>query len=635
MQIIPLSQQLQQQSELLSRHLASGASAGQDFSSVLGRLEESSTTVSSAASPAAPAIAPQVQSQSVHDADRANASTLKVTAEDFAALEQDLYSAGLSKADIKDLREQVGSKSGLTWQDLMQQVNQKLDEKNTEGANRRSLTDEELRSLHGFFQKLGFTPTEAKDLLSQFANGQGESAWLQIQAKIAGMSDTKTVSMRAGELAALAKLTGLEPSVAQQYAGLFNANGEAVLGRSGLLAITMNLRQAAAATHGQLAKDLRDPARQILNDKLKAALNQALDEAQRDKLSSNKESRDVQSQRFNIKEAAARNHRQSGEAVAERSDGQTPDPHALRASIAQASRKSGEDAAQDPAAQALKKGGQDKDGLAKDGQAEDATQTKGKSVDALAGALGKKDGAKDSAKDGAKDALGKDSSKKDQPWRELWSKVEADTSSRPSTIRIDPLLAAAKAQEALAATQQQLKASRGDAVFQRAGLHAEKVLQTVEQGMLRSLTEGAKQLTLRLDPPDLGKVTVILQVSSNKEVTATLRPETREAAAALSQQLTQLRQSLEQQGLKVEKLDVQTSLTQDQQSHWQGAGQHNFAQEQGARLAEQRAWGFLRRAAAQDAALAQEMQSDTAGEDSSRMALLDNSGTAAGINIIA
>ena len=625
MQIIPLSQQLQQQSELLSRHLASGANAGQDFSSILSELDESTTTVSSAASPAAPAIALQVQSQSVHDTDRANASTLKVTAEDFAALEQDLYSAGLSKADIKDLREQVDSKSGLTWQDLMQQVNQKLDEKKTEGANRRSLTDEELRSLHGFFQKLGFTPTEAKDLLSQFANGQGEAAWLQIQAKIAGMSDTKTVSMRAGELAALAKLTGLEPSVAQQYAGLFNANGEAVLGRSGLLAITMNLRQAAAATHGQLAKDLRDPARQILNDKLKAALNQALDEAQRDKLSSNKESRDIQSQRFNIKEAAARNHRQSGEAVAERSDGQTPDPHALRASIAQASKKSGEDAAQDPAAQAFKK----------DGQAEDATQTKGKSVDALAGALGKKDGAKDSAKDGAKDALGKDSSKKDQPWRELWSKVEADASSRPSTIRIDPLLAAAKAQEALAATQQQLKASRGDAVFQRAGLHAEKVLQTVEQGMLRSLTEGAKQLTLRLDPPDLGKVTVILQVSSNKEVTATLRPETKEAAAALSQQLTQLRQSLEQQGLKVEKLDVQTSLTQDQQSQWQGAGQHNFAQEQGTRLAEQRAWGFLRRAAAQDAALAQEMQSDTAGEDSSRLALLDSSGTAAGINIIA
>ncbi|AGW12047.1 flagellar hook-length control protein FliK [Megalodesulfovibrio gigas] len=626
MQIIPLSKQLQQQTESLSNNLATGLATGQDFSSILSELEESSTTASTSSS----TTASQVQGQSAYDMDRANASTLQVSAEDFAALTEDLFNAGLSKSDIRDLQTLVESDSGLSWQDLMQQVNQKLDAKDTEGAGKASLTDEELRALHGFFQKIGFNPTEAKDLLSQFSNGQGDAAWLQIQAKLAGMSDSKTVSMRFGELAALAKLTGLDPAIANNFAGLFNANGEARLGRSGLQAITLTLRQTAAATHGALAQQLRDPARQILNDKLKSALNQALDEAQRDSLASNKESRDVQSQRFRIKEAAAQNHRQSGEAAASRSSGETMDPHALKASIAQASKKE----TADPA---------DADELVKtDAKADIKADVKAvdpASKDALANALASK---KVAGSDGSgHGSTGKDSSQgqafsqKEQLWRDMWSKVETEPAGRKS-VRIDPLLAAARVQEALTVTQQQAKAAKGDAVFQRAAVQSEKVLQAVEQGALRSLAEGSKQLTLRLDSPDLGKVTVILQVSSNKEVTASLRPDNQEAAAALSQQLTQLKQSLEQQGLKVEKLDVQTNLAQDQNAaNWQGSGQHNFSQEQGARMAEQRAWGFLRRAAAQDAALAREMQNGAAGEVSSRVASLNGAGAAAGINIIA
>ncbi|GAB7079829.1 flagellar hook-length control protein FliK [Megalodesulfovibrio paquesii] len=634
MQILPLSQQLQQQVDAYTSSFSSDSGDGQNFSNILSSLSRDTTSSTTSSTTASATGSSSTQGTTTLGSEKASAATLKVSAEDFSALEQDLRSAGLSKEEVETLREKVTSENGMTWQSLMQEVNQTLDAKNTGESSRKSLTDEELRTLHGFFQKLGFTPTESKELLTQFSSNQGSKAWVQIQAKIAEMGDSKTVSMRYGELAALAKLTGLDESAAQQFAGIFNANGEARLGRAGLQAITMTLRQTAAITNGELTGSLRDSTRDLLNDKLKSALNQALDEAKRDQLASNKESRDVQAQRFNIKEAAARNHRQTDEGAVEGTKGETPDPLTAKAAIAEVGKRGAEDAA--------KNGQTDHTGTT----SKDATQqTAQQARDALLKGHTSAEAQQGQAQEKNTTTQDQPFSKQEQSWRDMWNKIGADAHARTSTTattsttttstaQAEAVAAAARAQDSQLLTQQ-AKMSRAEAAFQRAGVSSERVLQTVQEGMLRSLNEGVKQLTLRLDPPDLGKVTVVLQMNANKEVTATLRTDNQDTAHLLSQQMTQLRQHLEQQGLKVEKLDVQTNLAQDQQAAWQGAGQHNYAQEQGARAAEQRAWGFLRRAAAQDAQLAQEMQNDGAGEESSRLAMLRNAGVAAGINIIA
>jgi flagellar hook-length control protein FliK len=106
-----------------------------------------------------------------------------------------------------------------------------------------------------------------------------------------------------------------------------------------------------------------------------------------------------------------------------------------------------------------------------------------------------------------------------------------------------------------------------------------EVYKQVESGAFKNLGQGVKQLVIRLDPMELGQVSVILQVRG-KEVQAVLRASNQETSVALNEQLSQLRTQLEAQGLKVGKLEVQTQLADGQgQSQWQGAESHNRYQE--------------------------------------------------------
>lgn len=105
------------------------------------------------------------------------------------------------------------------------------------------------------------------------------------------------------------------------------------------------------------------------------------------------------------------------------------------------------------------------------------------------------------------------------------------------------------------------------------------VLEQVQNGIYRNLGNGTKQLVLKLNPMNLGNVNVLLQVK-NKEINAVIRADNPDSAKFISEHIDKLRAALEQQGLKVDKLDVQTNLADNQtQSSWQGADQHNNAQQ--------------------------------------------------------
>ncbi len=112
-----------------------------------------------------------------------------------------------------------------------------------------------------------------------------------------------------------------------------------------------------------------------------------------------------------------------------------------------------------------------------------------------------------------------------------------------------------------------------------AGSYRQEIYSQVEQGMLRQLHDGSHQITLRLDPGELGQLNVMLTVK-NGEVRALIRAENAETTAVLAEQMAQLRASLEAQGLKVAQLDVETQLPQDAFSRqWDNAAQHNQEQE--------------------------------------------------------
>jgi flagellar hook-length control protein FliK len=136
-------------------------------------------------------------------------------------------------------------------------------------------------------------------------------------------------------------------------------------------------------------------------------------------------------------------------------------------------------------------------------------------------------------------------------------------------------------------------------------ISAPKVMKQVTDAAFKNLGQGKKQLTLNLKPEELGAVRVILQVDG-KEVNATLRAESAEAAKVISDNVEMLKQSLENQGLKVNKLDVQTGLADNSsQQNWHGEQQHNLARE---REAMSRMRERMRNLRSADGNLARNMQ---------------------------
>ncbi|MFA9478651.1 flagellar hook-length control protein FliK [Phycisphaerales bacterium AB-hyl4] len=77
------------------------------------------------------------------------------------------------------------------------------------------------------------------------------------------------------------------------------------------------------------------------------------------------------------------------------------------------------------------------------------------------------------------------------------------------------------------------------------------------RAMHSAVNQGGGTLTLRMTPPEMGTVRIQLSVQAGT-VNAALHAENESARTLLSQQLSQLRQSLESQGLHVERLSVQS-----------------------------------------------------------------------------
>lgn len=107
----------------------------------------------------------------------------------------------------------------------------------------------------------------------------------------------------------------------------------------------------------------------------------------------------------------------------------------------------------------------------------------------------------------------------------------------------------------------------------------DRIFEQIERGIIKNATDGSKQLILRLDPPELGKLILSLTVAQG-EVKAVIRTESAATTQVVGEQLAQLKQSLEEQGFKVSSLEVETRA----QSHagtdqWSGAERHNQERE--------------------------------------------------------
>ena len=104
----------------------------------------------------------------------------------------------------------------------------------------------------------------------------------------------------------------------------------------------------------------------------------------------------------------------------------------------------------------------------------------------------------------------------------------------------------------------------------------QEIFSQIEQGILHTAQNGAKHLTLQINQGESAPVTLLLTVT-NGEVRATMRTDSQDQAALLAERIDELKASLEESGLKVAKLDVETRLGEDSSfKQWEGTNEHNL-----------------------------------------------------------
>ncbi|TVM19795.1 hypothetical protein DPQ33_00730 [Oceanidesulfovibrio indonesiensis] len=572
-----------------------------------------------------------------------DAAGLLVREEDFADLRDELRKYGLSEDDIAALEEKVSSPEGITWRELMNKVTSLATQSS---GKTESLDVETKRLLTGFLDRLGFSQGEVKDIVADLDEDKLDVAWQKISAKVASLSPDKTITVSQDELRALAKAFNVPGTSDTALTAFFAGGGKLTLNVAGLQNLLLMLKQASAGPGQQALKDAKESLKSI-QEKLQDAIGKAMERAERDELASNRETKTASQSKVLIKKAAEEHYGEAANRVS-RPDGkesQSADSrHLFKEPVHE---KAGDAPQQDNAKNVIGKAGSGKDthgdknaaaqdngkgnagsqvqeakaaGAAADGdelaaakKTADAATTRfsRERAEAAQAVQGKSQNAHSGNSDG-KSSGGDSNARADSSWAAFWNKVARGEAASEKSSEFFSVVDRSQAEARASAT-----AERTAQAFRREGSLPRETMRNLEQAFMRNLGEGQRQLTLRLDPPQMGRVAVLLTVKNN-EVSATLRTEKHETGQMLAEQLQQLRHSLEQQGLKVQKLDVQTQLNNSNHQSWMGMDGHNMAREHSTRQQTLNAWKQMRGANDSETALAHDVQHGSVQEQISQ-----------------
>jgi flagellar hook-length control protein FliK len=101
----------------------------------------------------------------------------------------------------------------------------------------------------------------------------------------------------------------------------------------------------------------------------------------------------------------------------------------------------------------------------------------------------------------------------------------------------------------------------------------------VADGTVYSVKNGHKELIIRLNPDNLGEVRINLTSHGNQELSARMIATTKESHDLLKSQMDSLKQSLESQGIQVDRLSVVMAGSAESQSNTSHEHQHGFQHE--------------------------------------------------------
>lgn len=531
---------------------------------------------------------------------------LKMTREDFAALKKDLRKAGLSEEELRSLSDKIDSEGGLTWGAFVAVLSERVGSLGKIGSVNVTPTQE--RDLLSFFGKLGFQPDEAGGLVDELKAGNTSKVWKAVGSKLASLPADATIELTSGELSALSAAVKLSSEGTARLAALLGGANQATVSPSQLATVLNALANEISADVNNAAlsaQSLFDTVEEALADATSRSATSTQADARFDNdARTNRVLADAQ-RRERAREEAAKDGAKNTDAKADKGHAarvldETPPTNAARLATQVA-------AAQSDAKQPKNAEERTKSPEAKAEGKDAAAKAEKAAVEARLSSKGLADGkdAKNDAK-GGKNAMAEGKSDGAKAFDALMGKVRVQTTGT-ADARAD-LAAAAQTAQPQAPNLDAL----GETVARMNQSVPSRMMDQVQSGVLKNLGQGTKQLTLQLEPAELGRVHMVMQ-SKDGEVSIMLRAETKDAGHMLTEQLSHLRTHLEQQGVKVARMEVQTQLQgQNQGNAWYGENQHNMSQEQKNFVERRGIWRMLRN---EGMSMAQEMQIDpqTAG----------------------
>lgn len=490
-------------------------------------------------------------------------SDIRLTEKEVHEIADNLRKAGVDVETVKRVEEVAGHPGGASVTEVVRAVASEEPAKLTEG---------DLTRIEALATELDPTGELAKSVLADLRNGQTTQAWASLSHALNAMEPGSRLTLDRDAVLSLGKALRLSQGTLSALEKSFGGKSELTLSPEDIKKLMTPAQKEVtdkSAAREKLALALEDAMKPVVRDARKRLELEAQ--------AGGRTSRRTEQSQALILDTVTRNgfERQQGTA-AEQAEGTTQKKAA--ASAGEPVKESSGARTQDArSAEAKASGvgtaeGKPVEANAKAGSQGDQGEQKGRndgerSAADKAGLAGRKDAAEAAEAD---KALSARQPKAANPWDALLERLDAGQGVTSHNLT-----------QAAAATANAANAAK-TARPQTPGPLAGQVLSQVEKGMLSAFNDGTKRLELQLNPLELGAVSVLL-TSRNGEVSALLRPERPETASLLMQQLADLRADLEQQGLKVDRVDVQTQLKDEQGTTWQGMNQHNAAQEQQSR----------------------------------------------------
>lgn len=435
-----------------------------------------------------------------------------------------------------------------------------------------------IKVLLGKIDPSGVLETRLRQLMDE---GRGEEALDTLSAFLAEMDPADSFEVNWSEVVSLGKGLGLDQNSLQLLANSFGQ--DALRCNGGQFSALL----APAASQFTEDKGNRQKLESALEQTLKPLISKARDRSEKEKAASALRSREAQQSKVLIDRTVQENSRavldqtlRAGQDAPEQTPMQSTAVSkdldgSQSASVGHAGaekRTGGGNTAKHASDAAQARSASNADNAA-DNQTQTARQANEARLQNQNVLRDADNGGRHTPPDGERDQ----SRSKDNAWSELLQKV--DVKAAPAQGRGGDSIVYSMLQGQSAALANETTPTA------EARPLARQVARQVEQGLLSASKNGATRLDLQLHPQELGSITITL-TARNGEVSAIIRSEKTETAEMVSRQMDAIRINLEQQGLKVDKIEVQLENRQQDEGLWQNMDQHNSWQEEDARREE-------------------------------------------------